>query len=324
MARWDFRSLASRIKANKTFVCKQSLSNRWFMYTENTFVNRKLLRSSEDETIELPGNEMLDKITNGEEYVYFTSPMREFIQDGDSNDTRAVWVSSKGCGTRAHYDAFDNRFRQLEGEKRVRVWKPQEHINLHIYPDAHPRARKSQVNSDAPCLEKHPFYKDLGLPAEDRILGPGDVIEIPAFWFHEIESMTASVSCNEFTESAVARVAAGLFQTSQRYVDTMDREFVRQVVEEMLHGDDPTEFIGRILSSRYTPLGLYNPSTTILETETHNKANIDLLVPWFNMLWEAADHDKGTVEIVCAHLLELWMVNRYGAKNVAQSLHDCL
>jgi len=95
----------------------------------------------------------------------------------------SVWIASRGSGTRAHYDALDNTFVMTDGFKRLRVWGPDQHLALHVFPDAHPRARKSQVDPDHPELSRFPNYRDLSDPLLDVELGPGDAVEIPAFFF---------------------------------------------------------------------------------------------------------------------------------------------
>jgi hypothetical protein len=60
----------------------------------------------------------------------------------------SLWVGSEGSGTQAHYDVADNVIVQLHGTKRVRCYPPSAHEALHVFPDAHPRARKSQLDFD--------------------------------------------------------------------------------------------------------------------------------------------------------------------------------
>lgn len=97
---------------------------------------------------------------------------------------------------------------QLHGTKRVRIYPPSvgaEH--LHVFPDAHPRARKSQVDFDRMVLEsdgggddgggddgegnyasRYPHFARLPSPSLDVVLRPGDALEVPAFWFHHVEN----------------------------------------------------------------------------------------------------------------------------------------
>lgn len=93
----------------------------------------------------------------------------------------SVWMGGAGVATQAHYDVANNLFVQLEGTKRFRCWGPGAHCALHVYPDAHPRARKAQLDVDAINLARFPIADELGPPLE-FVLEPGDALYIPPFW----------------------------------------------------------------------------------------------------------------------------------------------
>merc|ERR1740124_2054009 len=100
----------------------------------------------------------------------------------------SLWMASSGSSTQAHYDIADNILVQLHGSKRIRCYPPSAATHLHLFPDAHPRARKSQVNFDHVDTERYPFFHTLAPPVLDALLRPGDAIRIPAFWFHHVEN----------------------------------------------------------------------------------------------------------------------------------------
>ena len=148
-----------------------------------------------------------------------------------------------------HYDVANNIIVQLYGTKRIRCYPPSKGIyNLHVYPDAHPKARKSQVDfdivdndndDDDVHKERFPHYyynEDIPKPTLDVILQPGDALEIPAFTFHHVENGhipnakeeeeeedennghvdLPSVSLNSFALSKPMMIAQGIFQKASR------------------------------------------------------------------------------------------------------------
>lgn len=100
----------------------------------------------------------------------------------------SLWMGTNNSSTQAHYDVADNIICQLHGTKRVRCYSPKAASALHVFPDAHPRARKSQVNFDGPDLERFPYFSSLAPPDLDVVLEPGCALFIPAFWFHHVEN----------------------------------------------------------------------------------------------------------------------------------------
>ena len=138
----------------------------------------------------------------------------------------SLWVGSGGSATQAHYDVADNVIVQLHGEKRVRCYPPSAHEALHVFPDAHPRARKSQVNWDAEPADsgyRYPGFAQLGEPFLDVTLQPGDALSVPAFWFHHLENGAdsgvgetgfrgPSVSLNLFALSAPMMASQTIFR----------------------------------------------------------------------------------------------------------------
>lgn len=122
------------------------------------------------------------------------------------NDPRgpSIWIGSSRSATQAHYDVADNVIVQLHGTKRLQCYPPHAAAALHVFPDAHPRARKSQVNFDDPDHTRFPLFSTLPPPALDVTLQPGDALSVPAFWFHHVENDPSgpSVSLNLFAASA--------------------------------------------------------------------------------------------------------------------------
>jgi hypothetical protein len=182
------------------------------------------------DTCSISARDFLDALTDGPPYLYYTSPVAEHAAlpalvpgwealAADSAYLHAAapilacepwmqwWVGSGGATTQAHYDVADNLFVQLHGRKEFWLFPPDAALCLHVYPDAHPRARKSQVCLERPDAAQHPMVAALPEPLR-VVLEPGDALAIPAFWFHHVVARSASVSVNIFSESAVKLAAA--------------------------------------------------------------------------------------------------------------------
>jgi hypothetical protein len=172
----------------------------------------------------------------------------------------SLWMGSSGSATQAHYDVADNVLVQLYGSKRIRCYPPSAATALYVFPDAHPRARKSQANlddniSNNPDTQHRlfPMLRNLTPPVLDVTLHPGDVLEIPAFWFHHVENGILppnnndddnnnnnhirnnkneifidgpSVSLNLFALSRPMLTAQDIFRTASRPIDVTPEQVV--------------------------------------------------------------------------------------------------
>ncbi|XP_072335199.1 tRNA wybutosine-synthesizing protein 5 isoform X1 [Scyliorhinus torazame] len=100
-------------------------------------------------------------------------------------------ISSPGLQLWTHYDVMDNLLIQVRGRKRVVLFSPRDAPFLYLTGD------KSEVlDLDTPDLEKYPqFAKAQGYECQ---LDPGDVLFIPALWFHNTIAKDFGVGVNVF------------------------------------------------------------------------------------------------------------------------------
>ena len=253
---------------------------------------------------------------------YYTAPLRAsddggwdgVVGAGRSEPRRSsLWVGGCGSTTQAHYDVADNVLAQVVGRKRVRLWHPDQHFSLHVFPDAHPRARKAQVDVDAPGLgdARYPLAAGLGPPALDVVLEAGDAVAIPAFWFHHCEALDGGCSVNAFFPSRTAAAAADVLRSPMPPSATL-----RDAIDEA--------FCDRVYESRYAPLaGAY----AALASDA--PARVAARPPVVAASAEAAADDRERAlgalrrtagddaamaigDIAVAHLLELWAVGLAG------------
>ncbi|KAG8000143.1 Hypoxia-inducible factor 1-alpha inhibitor [Nibea albiflora] len=96
-------------------------------------------------------------------------------------------IGMEGNVTPAHYDEQQNFFAQIKGHKRCILFPPDQFECLYPYPVHHPCDRQSQVSFDNPDYEKFPNFKNV--VGYEAVVGPGDVLYIPMYWWHHIESL---------------------------------------------------------------------------------------------------------------------------------------
>ena len=134
-------------------------------------------------------------------------PFQDLMQK-DLNSIR-LWLSGRGKVSKLHFDNYDNILAVLSGTKTVYLLDP---IHLHrIYPSEVPfysdvrrspgvykrtRARTQRVRHFSPVdvlnpdLDRFPLFRDVvdnNLLTECHV-GPGDLLLLPALWWHEVHN----------------------------------------------------------------------------------------------------------------------------------------
>lgn len=96
------------------------------------------------------------------------------------------WFSGRGVRTWLHYDnnGCHNANVQITGAKRCWLYAPEELSRLHPFPlgGPNPAHNCSQIDVDAPDDARFPGFREA--EAWEGWLTAGDVLFIPAFWFH--------------------------------------------------------------------------------------------------------------------------------------------
>ena len=89
------------------------------------------------------------------------------------------------------FQVMDNFLVQIRGRKKVILFRPQDALNLYLTAD-----KSSVLDIEQPDLAKYPLFSNaLRYECE---LNPGDVLYIPALWFHNVLSLDFSVAVNIF------------------------------------------------------------------------------------------------------------------------------
>lgn len=151
--------------------------------------------------------------TSGE-YVYMQdgvvqadSPIRkalafDFLQHTNPQGVRSkFWIGSDGQVFNLHYDDFVNFICMFEGTKRVTMFPPEQLPNMYHAPfdvlcGYAPTTHVQLLKAD---LQRHPKFRAALEHARVAVLEPGDVLLIPPFWWHHVESFSAMhVMVNNF------------------------------------------------------------------------------------------------------------------------------
>ncbi|XP_040213122.1 tRNA wybutosine-synthesizing protein 5 [Rana temporaria] len=100
-------------------------------------------------------------------------------------------ISSPGLQLWTHYDVMDNLLIQVTGRKRVVLYSPRDAAFLYLSGD------KSEVlDVDNPDLSTYPLFSQAR--RYECILEAGDVLFIPALWFHNTVAEEFGVGVNVF------------------------------------------------------------------------------------------------------------------------------
>ena len=99
-------------------------------------------------------------------------------------------VSSPQLQLWTHFDVMDNLLIHITGRKRVKMWPPSDDAHLYV------TGSSSEVTDvDHPDPIRYPNFRP---PVIEFDLLPGDVLYIPALWFHHVTSESFAVSINLF------------------------------------------------------------------------------------------------------------------------------
>lgn len=67
------------------------------------------------------------------------------------------------------------------------LFPPSQFECLYPFPLYHPHDRQCQVNFENPDFERFPKFHNVR--GQEAVLGPGDVLYLPMYWFHHFESL---------------------------------------------------------------------------------------------------------------------------------------
>jgi len=105
------------------------------------------------------------------------------------------WIGPARTVTPLHCDFDDNIFAQIWGSKRIFLAPPHHDEFLYVR-EASPLLFGSPVDPEAPDFQRYPLARQAALV--EIIVEPGDMLYVPAGWFHQVRALTFSLSSNRW------------------------------------------------------------------------------------------------------------------------------
>jgi len=108
------------------------------------------------------------------------------------------WIGPAGTVTPLHCDYDDNIFAQIWGAKRIFLSPP--HHDEFLYPrEANAILFGSPFDPEAPDFDQFPLARQATMI--EVIVTPGDMLYVPAGWYHQVRALTFSLSSNRWARA---------------------------------------------------------------------------------------------------------------------------
>jgi hypothetical protein len=157
--------------------------------------NRKLCLQQAPIKSQVP--ELLDELT-----------VPPFVPSSKINDIN-LWMASGASRTPLHYDDMHNAFAQVEGRKRFLLFNPAQFDALYPGPLNTRIESLSRVDLSRPDFQRFPKLAEVEY--WEAVVGPGDLLFMPAYWWHQVSAQDVSVSVNYWWRPDVRDVLCPAF-----------------------------------------------------------------------------------------------------------------
>lgn len=209
--KWNLDYLEKNL-GDGTFTVYISKNNKFKYYDDTKIQEHCLDFVAPTERVDMKFiefSERLRKLQTSDRRLYLQQPLNDTVGKNivkDFLDFNWNWISgqqqqhnwgpltsnllligSEGSITPAHYDEQQNFFAQIYGYKRFLLFPPEMYECLYPHPVWHPHDRQSQVDFDNPDYERFPKFHEI--KGQEAVVGPGDVLYIPMYWWHHVESL---------------------------------------------------------------------------------------------------------------------------------------
>ena len=105
-----------------------------------------------------------------------------------------IWFGPGGNTSLLHFDGANNFFIQLLGDKKISLYSPKYFYSLYPSSWMSKACYLSQVNPANPDYTKYPNI--LKVPKIELTVPRGNILFLPAYWWHQVYSINTSISVN--------------------------------------------------------------------------------------------------------------------------------
>lgn len=205
-SKWSFKYLKAKIGNREVFVSVSKTG----IFRLNPVTGIPLERRS------IPFDQCLDLVENtapnAAERIYmgqasFQEILPELLPDfsvpavvkSDEYKSINFWLGPRGNVSPLHYDPLDNFLAQVMGTKRCVLFDPSQ--SDYLYPYDGKTYFFGQVDIDNPDLEKFPLQRHA--KSIECTIGAGEMLFIPALWWHQVYTLETSISINFWWRSHI-------------------------------------------------------------------------------------------------------------------------
>jgi len=271
---WDLNYLRDHLGSGK-FTVYESDSHVFKYYDEKKMKKNKAFKPQSrrcDMTLTEFSEKIKDKTQSDKRY-YLQQELNDGVSSRMVEDFKAFrwdWVTAhqkrnnwgpltanllligqEGNVTPSHYDEQENFFAQLQGEKRFILFPPSQFGCLYPHPVYHPHDRQSQIDFDNIDLTRFPkFDRVQGVEA---VVKPGDVLYIPNYWWHHVESRLhaePTISLTFWYKCAPPGTIEYPLKPHQKVA--MMRNIEKMIAEALDNNNEVDPFMQNMILGRYT------------------------------------------------------------------------
>jgi len=246
-SRWNETYLAAKLGAIEA---KRGNSRvfRYYLFDKPFRDLEGVTQEPEWEHVEMNAKDFLEAAKA--EFLYLAMQLKSFpelakqvplfpnFMKGNLRETPVVnlWIGH-GVIADTHYDTSDNFYVQLQGRKTFVVLPPSAESSLGLYPFLHPEYRRARnpIRDSESLNLKLDLLASLG--AEFVTLEPGDILFIPAYFFHNVEAVgdgNLSISVNFWSNSETYQISEEIFKLPVPFEEHWEGELLQKALKTYL------------------------------------------------------------------------------------------